>query len=117
MISFVRDNHLQLVIGSLNVDCRESELDPMVKGMLQMMSVFAELERDIISMRVKEGMVNAKNVGRPKFNESNIPDKFYKYYVQFKNGIIESKVDFCKLLQVSRPTLDKFISFVENKEI
>lgn len=115
MINFVKESHLQLVIGSLNVDCRNSELDPMVKGMLQMMGVFAELERDIISQRVKEGLANAENVGRPKFSENNIPDKFYKYYTQFKRGIIESKVDFCKLLGVSRPTLDKFINFVENK--
>lgn len=116
MINFVKDNHLQLVIGSLNVDCRENELDPMVKGMLQMMSVFAELEKDIISQRVKEGMANAQNVGRPKFGEDNIPEKFYKYYTQFKNGVIESKVDFCKILGVSRPTLDKFIAFVERKK-
>ncbi len=116
MINYVKENHLQLVIGSLNVDCRENELDPMVKGMLQMMSVFAELERDIISQRVKEGMANAKNVGRPKFCENNIPEKFYKYYMQFKNGAIESKIDFCKILGVSRPTLDKFIAFVERKK-
>jgi DNA invertase Pin-like site-specific DNA recombinase len=114
-INYIKDNHIQLVIGSLNVDCRNSELDPMVKGMLQMMGVFAELERDIISQRVKEGLANAENVGRPKFGEHNIPDKFYKYYSQFKKGSIVSKVDFCKLLGVSRPTLDKYIGFVENQ--
>ena len=116
MINYVKDNHLQLVIGSLNVDCRDNELDPMVKGMLQMMSVFAELERDIISQRVKEGMANAKNVGRPKFGEDNIPEKFYKYYTKFKSGSIESKIDLSNILGVSRPTLDKFINFVENQK-
>lgn len=115
IINFIKVNHLQLVIGSLNVDCRENELDPMVKGMLQMMSVFAELERDIISQRVKEGMVNAQNVGRPKFGQDNIPEKFYKHYIQFKNGYI-NKVDFSKILGISRPTLDKFIAFVESKK-
>ena len=115
MINYVKGNHLQLVVGSLNVDCRENELDPMVKGMLQLMSVFAELERDIISQRVKEGMKNAENVGRPIFSEKNIPDKFYKYYTQFVNGKL-SKSDFAKILEVSRPTLDKYIDFVENKK-
>ena len=115
LIDFVRDNHLQLVIGSFDVDCRESELDPMVKGMLQMMGVIAELERNIISNRVKEGLANAENVGRPIFSEKNIPDKFYKYYTQFVNGKL-SKSDFAKILEVSRPTLDKYIDFVENKK-
>lgn len=116
MINYVKENHLQLVVGSLNVDCRENELDPMVKGMLQLMSVFAELERDIISQRVKEGMKNAENVGRPSFSEKNIPDKFFKYYeTQYKKGLI-SKVDFCKILGVTRPTLDKYIAYIENKD-
>ena len=113
LINYVKDNNLQLIIGSLDVDCRSTRIDPMVKGMLQMMSVFAELEREIISNRIKEALVHAENVGRPKFCESNIPDKFHRYYnTQFKNGQL-SKVDFCRILNISRPTLDKYIAFVE----
>ena len=116
LINFVKDNNLQLIIGNLDVDCRNTRIDPMVKGMLQMMSVFAELEREIISSRIKESLVHAENVGRPKISESNIPDKFHKYYnTQFKNGNL-SKVDFCKMLDISRPTLDKYIAFIENNK-
>lgn len=117
MIEFVRDNHLQLVIGTLDVDCREQDLDPLVKGMLQMMAVFAELERNMISFRCKEGVYNArkngKRLGRPPFDSEMIPDKFYKYYNQYKNGELSTKKEICDLLHISRPTLDKWIKYVE----
>lgn len=116
LIDFVKDNHLQLVIGSFEVDCRKDDIDPMVKGMLQMMGVIAELERNIISGRVKDGLANAENVGRPAFSSKNIPDKFFKIYdTQYTTGLI-SKVDFCKILDITRPTLDRYIAFVENKK-
>ena len=115
LIEFVKDNHLQLVIGGFEVDCRKDDIDPMVKGMLQMMGVIAELERNIISGRVKDGLANAENVGRPAFSIKNIPDKFFKIYdTQYTTGLI-SKVDFCKILGVSRPTLDKYLEFMKKK--
>ena len=41
------------MIGNFVVDCREDNIDPMTKGMLMMWGVFSEMERDIISNRVK----------------------------------------------------------------
>lgn len=37
------------------VDCSK-DLDPMTEGMLKMMGVFSELERNMISQRVKMGI-------------------------------------------------------------
>ena len=52
IIELAKDRHIKLVLGSFIVDCTK-ELDPMTEGMLKMMGVFSELERNIISQRVK----------------------------------------------------------------
>ena len=59
IIELAKNKHIKLVLGTFVVDCSK-ELDPMTEGMLKMMGVFSELERNIISQRVKSGMENAK---------------------------------------------------------
>ena len=118
LIEFVRNNNIRLKIGSLDIDCREQDIDPFVKGMIQMMSIFAELERNIISTRVKEGMRNAinsgKQVGKKPFSKEDIPAEAYKYYQMYKNGDIKSKTVVCRMLNITRPTLDKWIKYMDN---
>ena len=58
IIELAKEKHIKLVLGSFVVDCTK-ELDPMTEGMLKMMGVFSELERNMISQRVKSGMENA----------------------------------------------------------
>ncbi|MCR5701328.1 MAG: recombinase family protein [Lachnospiraceae bacterium] len=69
LMQLIQDKHIRLIIGSFVVDCRSEDIDPMTKGMFMMWGVFAEMERDIISQRVKSGMANAKakgkQIGRP----------------------------------------------------
>ena len=70
ILQTVKDKKLTLNIGgSFVVDCSKGELDPMTEGMIKMWGVFAEMERNIISQRVKSGMKNArakgKQIGRP----------------------------------------------------
>ena len=45
------------------VDCSQGKMDPMTEGMIKMWGVFAEMERNIISQRVKSGIANAKARG------------------------------------------------------
>ena len=82
IIEFVKDKHIRLVLGSFVVDCTR-ELDPMTEGMLKMMGVFSELERNTISQRVKSGLKNAKakgkQLGRPTTSTDDIPNVFYKH--------------------------------------
>lgn len=52
IIELAKNRKIKLVLGTFVVDCRK-ELDPMTEGMLKMMGVFAELERNMISQRVK----------------------------------------------------------------
>ncbi|SEA89113.1 Site-specific DNA recombinase [Pseudobutyrivibrio sp. ACV-2] len=118
ILQIVQDKKLKLVIGSFVVDCTADEIDPMTKGMLMMWGVFSEMERDIISQRVKSGMENARanghKIGRPKLDDSNLPEKFLKYYPMYKAGSI-NVTDFANLLSCSRTTIYKYIALKENK--
>lgn len=115
IIELAKFKHIKLVLGNFVVDCSK-ELDPMTEGMLKMMGVFSELERNIISQRVKSGMQNAlykgKNIGRPKTNVDSIPAIFYKHYPKYKSGTINKK-DFSRLCSLSYPTIFKYIKLVE----
>ena len=51
ILEFAKEKQIKLILGSFVVDCT-STLDPMTEGMLKMMGVFSELERNIISQRV-----------------------------------------------------------------
>ena len=118
IIELAKDRHIKLVLGSFVVDCTK-ELDPMTEGMLKMMGVFSELERNIISQRVKSGMQNAKakgvTIGRPATSEDRIPSSFFKYYPKYKRGEI-NKAEFARLCSVSYPTIFKYIALVEGRE-
>ena len=115
IIEFAKDKHIKLVLGNFVVDCRK-ELDPMTEGMLKMMGVFSELERNIISQRVKSGMENAKakgkTIGRPPVTADDIPAIFYKHYPKYKNGEI-NKMEFSRLCSLSYPTIYKYLHIIE----
>lgn len=116
IIELAKNKHIRLELGTFVVDCTK-ELDPMTEGMLKMMGVFSELERNIISQRVKSGMQNAKakgkKIGRPAVSADDIPSIFYKHYPKYKKGEINKK-EFSRLCNVSYPTIYKYIRIVEN---
>lgn len=120
ILQIVQDKKLTLNIGgSFIVDCSQGKIDPMTEGMIKMWGVFAEMERNIISQRVKSGMDNAKakgkKIGRPEITKENIPDKFYKYYkICQQKQITISEIS--KLMNCSRTTVYKYISMIEDKE-
>lgn len=118
ILQYAKDNHLIINIGgSFVVDCSKGEIDPMTEGMIKMWGVFAEMERNIISQRVKSGMANAKakgkHIGRPSISTDDIPPKFWKYYIQYKNKQINI-TEFAKLLGCSRPTIYKYMEIANN---
>lgn len=117
IIDLAKSRKIKLVLGTFIVDCRR-ELDPMTEGMLKMMGVFAELERNIISQRVKSGMENAKakgkKIGRPVITANDIPVIFYKHYPMYKNGQI-NKRELSRLCSLSYPTIYKYLNIVEQK--
>ena len=117
IIELAKNRKIKLVLGSFVVDCRK-ELDPMTEGMLKMMGVFAELERNMISQRVKSGMENAKSkgkaIGRPAVTADDIPAIFYRHYPKYQKGEINKK-EFSRLCSLSYPTIYKYLRIVEEK--
>lgn len=115
IIEFAKERKIKLVMGTFVVDCSR-ELDPMTEGMLKMMGVFSEMERNIISQRVKSGMDNAKAkgkaIGRPPVTADNIPGIFYKHYPKYKKGEINKK-ELSRICNLSYPTVYKYLHIIE----
>lgn len=115
IIELAKSLHIRLVLGTFVVDCSH-ELDPMTEGMLKMMGVFSELERNIISQRVKSGIKNArakgKRIGRPTSTAEDIPAVFYKHYPKYTKAEINKK-EFSRLCNLSYPTIYKYLRIVE----
>lgn len=118
IIEKVKEKQLKLVIGGFTVDCSKGELDAMTDGMLKMMGVFAEMERNMISERVKSGMSNAiakgKSIGRPSTTISNLPSVFIKHYPKYKIGQI-NKTELARLCSISRQSVHKYIKIYERQ--
>ena len=117
IIELAKNKHIKLILGNFVVDCSK-ELDPMTEGMLKMMGVFSEIERNITSQRVKSGMENAKTkgkqIGRPAITADDIPGIFYKHYPKYKKGEINKK-EFSRLCDLSYPTIYKYLHIVEGQ--
>ena len=117
IIDRVREQHLRLVIvGSITLDCRNGQADPMSEAFLQMAGVFSQLELAMIRARVKSGMANAKakgvKIGRPQLTADNIPVNFYRHYPAYKSGQLNLS-EFARVCDLSRTTVYKYISLLE----
>lgn len=116
VVELAKERQIKLIIGDFIVDCSKGELDPMTDGMLKMMGVFAEMERNMIKARVKSGMAHAKaqgkTLGRPTTTVEDIPNSFMKHYPKTKlpkgNENRITMVELCKLTGLSRQTVYKY---------
>ena len=89
IIERIREKRLRLVIvGSITLDCRDGQADPMSEAFLQMAGVFSQLELAMIRARVRSGMANAAakgtKIGRPQVTADNIPATFLRHYPAYK---------------------------------
>ena len=116
IINIIRQKRLRLVIvGSITVDCRSGEIDPMSQAFIQMSAVFAELELSIVRARVKSGMANARakghRIGRPRSTKEDIPGIFLKHYPAYKAGKMNVS-ELARVCGLSRPTVYKYLRMV-----
>ena len=117
IIDVVREKHLRLVIvGSITLDCRSGNADPMSEAFLQMAGVFSQLELAIIRQRVKSGMANAKakgaQIGRPHTTKDDIPALFLKHYPAYKSGQLNVS-ELARVCDLSRTTTYKYLGLLE----
>ncbi len=117
IINIIKSKRLRLVIvGSITVDCRNGEIDPMSQAFIQMSAVFAELELSIIRARVKSGMMNAKSkgkqIGRRPTTKDDIPAVFYRHYPAYAEGKMNVS-ELARVCDLSRPTVYKYLRLIE----
>ena len=117
IIDIVREKHLRLaIVGSITLDCRNGQADPMSEAFLQMAGVFSQLELAMIRARVRSGMANAAakgvKIGRPKATVDNIPATFLRHYPSYKAGKLNIS-EMARVCDLSRTTVYKYISLLE----
>ena len=117
IIQVIKQKQLKLTVkGSITIDCTDGGIDPMTNAFLQMTGVFAELERNIISQRVKSGMANAAAkgavIGRRATTADDIPQMFYKHYPKYKNRELNKK-EFARICNISYPSIYKYLKILE----
>lgn len=120
LIDLIKEKHLKLIIkDSLTIDCTSTDsIDAMTNAFLLLAGVFSELERNMICDRVKSGMANAKakgvKLGRPSLTADKVPQKVKSLFERYRDKQI-SKTEYAKLCDISRPTLDKYISIMVDR--
>ena len=117
IIETVREKHLRLVIvGSITLDCRNGQADPMSEAFLQMAGVFSQLELAMIRSRVRSGMENARakgqQIGRPQVSKEDIPAAFLRHYPAYKNGQLNIS-ELARVCGISRTTAYKYKALLE----
>ena len=103
-------------IGSITLDCRSGQADPMSEAFLQMAGVFSQLELAMIRARVRSGMANARakgrQIGRPQVSKEDIPASFLRHYPAFKTGQLNVS-ELARVCDISRTTVYKYIGLLE----
>lgn len=117
IIEIIKSKHMRLqILGSITIDCRNGDIDPMSQAFVQMAAVFAELELSIIRARVRSGLQNAREKGRvggrPRTTINDIPAIFYKHYPAFVAGTINVS-ELARLCGLSRPTVYKYLKLIQ----
>lgn len=107
----LQENGIHLVSNKESIDTST----PTGKLMLTMIAALNEFERTNLLERQREGIAIAKRNGVYSGRKPFKSDKFEGLYSQYINREI-NKSEFAKLLEVSRPTLDKLIREYGNKD-
>ena len=112
LIDELLNNKVRIICLKENINLNGKK-DLQTKVMITMFSLFAEIERDLISERTKEGLARAraegKLLGRPKgkLGKSKLDGKEKEIQDYLLKGV--NKANIAKIYGVSWPTLDNFI--------
>ena len=117
IINTISEKKLRLVIvGSITLDCRNGQPDPMSEAFLQIAGVFSQLELSMIRARVRSGVANARSrgsrIGRPPMTIDNIPSNFLRHYPAYRSGQLNVS-ELARVCGVSRTTTYKYLGLLE----
>ena len=112
LVDTLLKNGVRLISIKENIHIIEKQ-DIQTKTMITMFSLFAEIERDLISIRTKEGLARAKAdgkiLGRPKgaLGKSKLDGKEAEIQEFLQKGV--NKANLSRIFGVSWPTMNNFI--------
>ena len=116
IIDVIKEKHLRLIIvGSITIDCRNGDIDPMSRAFLEMAGVFSSLELAMIRTRIRSGLANSKaqgrKLGRKPTTKNDIPAIFYKHYPDLLAGKLNVS-ELARVCGLSRPTVYKYLKII-----
>ena len=105
---------LELLINGIVVDFSKDKLDPFTTFFLNIIMSFNSLEVEVTRVRILSGIKNSKKKsGRPQLTKDDIPMSFYKNLDLYNNKKI-NKSEFARLMNWSRPKLDRILKLNSN---
>lgn len=114
LISLAQERRLKLQFGTYVIDCTAG-IDPITQAMLQMMGVFAELERGLIVDRIRSGLALARSkgvrLGRPRLRADKLAPEWQTAFEGYRDGLL-SVADIARLYRVSRPTVYRYFKIL-----
>lgn len=108
IIETLQSKGVSIISNKENIDTNTST----GKLMLTMIGAIYEFERSNLLERQKEGIAIAKREGKFKGRKAVKIDNFEEQYQNYKDRKI-NKVQLAKVLNITRPTLDKLIKEYE----
>lgn len=105
IVEFFNNKKVHLISSKENIDSST----PTGKLMLTMIGAINEFERSNLLERQREGIAIAKSLGKYKGRKKVYIDNFEEYYNQYMCRE-KSKSQLAKILNISRPTLDRLIN-------
>lgn len=90
----------------------------MIERILKIMAIVIEIEKNMISQRVKSGMENAKakgkKIGRATITKAEIEEdkKFMKFYKEYKKGKL-NVTDLANICEMSKTTVYKCFEYTK----
>jgi DNA invertase Pin-like site-specific DNA recombinase len=113
LVDELLNNKIRIICIKENLEINEHKRNVQTKVITTMFSLFAEIERDLISERTKEGLARAradgKLLGRPKgsLGKSKLDGKQKEIQAYLNKGV--NKANIARIYDVSWPTIDNFI--------
>ena len=120
ILKLAEERKIKLELGTLKVDFTGDIIDPVSIAIMKLITVFSELEAELIKTRVKRGVyyardVKGKKLGIPITNYEDIPQVFFYYLPKYQSDEI-NKSEFSRLTGLSYPSIYKYLSIVEKND-
>ena len=110
--------NVRMRFGPAVFECAGGRMGPFDTAMLQMMGVFAELERNLAAERINSGLAHARasgvRLGRPKKTAADVPASFRAQHAEWARGGAGMGA-LAKRAGVSMPTARKYARLLDGE--